>query len=393
MDDAGNVAVGNQANSRTGGADRIDDIGVARTIQHQRSDRRRMNILCAGETADVLGWRCVEIDHVFRITRTNRNFLHIDVRRIQKRAALRHRHGRNRARHVLGAKGRALERVDSDINFRTGVGADLFADEQHRRFVALTLANHHRTLDWNLVEFAPHGVHRSLVGSLFVAVAPEPRGGHRSALSHANDFECENAFQQKLRRNGNRNGHRLTPKTTNVAMDPADRTLSVLFDADDLRTAGYHPILLDGMQGLAHRIFSGCVRDEDDRHRGWLAACIYRLDCAIRMTLDDRFNGNFLLGKTRRDGRGSSRKIARHQANVITALMALHRRLGRGFQFLDRPPERRRANSSRHIRNIRKHGRGGRSTAGARAHQRDRRNSLAVDGHGVRDVHHLRDRG
>src|SRR5216684_4571936 len=63
------------------------------------------------------------------------------VGRVQQRAAIGHRHGRDRARHVLGAQRGALERIDGDIDLRPGIEPDLLADEQHRRFVAFALAD------------------------------------------------------------------------------------------------------------------------------------------------------------------------------------------------------------------------------------------------------------
>ncbi len=120
---------------------------------------------------------------------------------MEQRAALGHRHGGDRARHVLGAQGGALERIDGDVDLRAGIDADLLADEQHRRLVALALADHDGALDRQLVEFAPHRVDRGLVGGLLVAVTAQPRGRHRRAFGHAHDLQRENALQQ-LRRNG-----------------------------------------------------------------------------------------------------------------------------------------------------------------------------------------------
>src|ERR1700730_14171395 len=139
------------------------------------------------------------------------HLLHINVGRMQERAAIRYRHGRNRARHVLGAQRGALQRVDGDIDLRAGVHSDLLADKQHRRLVALALADHDRAFDRQLVEFAPHRVQRSLVGRLLVAVTAQPRRRYRRALRHAHDFECENTLQHELRRNGNMGRHRRTP--------------------------------------------------------------------------------------------------------------------------------------------------------------------------------------
>ena len=82
--------------------------------------------------------------------------------------------------------------------------ADLLADEQHRRLVALALADHHGAVDRQLVELAPHGVDRGLVGGLLVAAAAQPRRRDGRALGHAHDLERENALQHLVRLDGDR---------------------------------------------------------------------------------------------------------------------------------------------------------------------------------------------
>jgi hypothetical protein len=66
----------------------------------------------------------------------------------------------------------------ADIDFRPGLASDLLADEQHRRLVALALADHHGAVDRQLVELAPHRVDRRLIGRLLVAAAAQARRRH-----------------------------------------------------------------------------------------------------------------------------------------------------------------------------------------------------------------------
>ncbi len=115
---------------------------------------------------------------------------------MQKRSCIRHRHGRDRARHVLGAQRGALERIDGYIDLRAGIDADLLADIQHRRLVALALADHDGAFDGQFVELAPHRVDRGLVGRLLVAMAAQPRRRHRRAFRHPHDLERQDALQQ-----------------------------------------------------------------------------------------------------------------------------------------------------------------------------------------------------
>ena len=211
MDDTRHIAIGNEANRRAGSADAVDDIGMARAIEHQHRDRRGIHALGLGEAANVVGRRSIQFDDALGIAGADRDLLHIDVGRVQQRAAIGHRHGRDRARHVLGAQRRALQRIDRDIDFRAGIDSDFLADEQHRRLVALALADHHGAFDRQLVELAAHRIDRGLVGGLLVAVAAQPRRRHRRALGHPHDLEGENALQQQLRRHGNMGRHHCTP--------------------------------------------------------------------------------------------------------------------------------------------------------------------------------------
>src|SRR5438477_563702 len=73
-----------------------------------------------------------------------------------------------------------------------------------------------------------------------------------------------------------------------------------------------------------HRVLAGCIGNQNHRHRRSLVrgpTCIQ----AIAMALHDRFDGYLLLRETRSDGRGGAGKIARHQADIIAALVTLHR--------------------------------------------------------------------
>ena len=170
------------------------------TIQHQHRDRAGVDTLGLGEATDVVGRGGVEIDHALGIAGTNRELLHVDVGGMQQGAAIGHRHGRDRARHVLGAQRGAFERVNGDVDLGAGLEADLLADIEHRRLVALALADHDGALDRQLVELAPHGVDGGLVGRLLLPVAAQPRRRHRRPLRHAHQLQRENALEQHLRR-------------------------------------------------------------------------------------------------------------------------------------------------------------------------------------------------
>jgi len=77
-------------------------------------------------------------------------------------------------------------------------GADLLADEQHRRFIHLAFADHDRTVDRQFAQFAAHGIDRGLVGFLLDSPAAQPRGSHRRALGHPHNLERQCALKLRM---------------------------------------------------------------------------------------------------------------------------------------------------------------------------------------------------
>src|SRR6266481_323735 len=166
----------------------------------------------------------------------------------------------------------------------------------------------------------------------------------------------------------------------------------LFFDPYHLWPAADHLVALNCLQRAVYRILVGRIGDQDDRHRRWFLRRAVGVD-AVGMALHDRFDGDLLLGKPGSDGRGGTGQIARHQADIIAALMALHRRLRGRAQPRHRASERFGANAARNVGDVGDHGRCRRRSACARSDQRDRRNPLAVDRDRIGDAHHLRDRG
>ena len=164
---------------------------MPRAVHDQCGDFAGLDALGPGERHDVVGRRGIQIDDALGISGANRDLLHIDIRRVEQRACLRHGHHGDGAGHVLGAKRRALQRVDGDIDLRTPPGADLLADEQHRRLVALALADHHFAIDRQAVQFAAHGIDGGLIGGLLVAVAAQTGRGHGGAFGHTHQLHRE----------------------------------------------------------------------------------------------------------------------------------------------------------------------------------------------------------
>ena len=194
--DAGRqVAVADQADARAGGADVGDQLLVTRPIEHH--DRQLVDLAAeaAGDGAQVLAHRRVEVDQVLR-RRTDDQLLHVEIGRMQQAALL----GRRQHRDRVGGAGRAqvgaLERIDGDVDLvpLAAAGlvllrqADLLADVEHRRFVALAFADDDRAVDRHGVHLAAHRLDGHLVGAVAIALAHGVRAGNGGLFGDAEEL-------------------------------------------------------------------------------------------------------------------------------------------------------------------------------------------------------------
>ena len=156
-----------------------------------------LHALGGGDRRDILGRRLVEIDHALGIARADRDLVHVDVGRVEQPALFGDRQHREAVRPGLGADRGALQRIERDVDLGAVAGrrADLLADEQHRRLVALALADHDGAVHVELVERGAHRLDRGGVGRLFVAAPDQRRGGDRRGFGHAHHFEHEDAVE------------------------------------------------------------------------------------------------------------------------------------------------------------------------------------------------------
>ena len=69
--------------------------------------------------------------------------------------------------------------------------ADLLADVEHRRFVALALADDDRAVDRHGVHDPAHGFDRDLIGLVAVALAHRVRARDRGLFDDAEKFKRE----------------------------------------------------------------------------------------------------------------------------------------------------------------------------------------------------------
>ena len=92
-----------------------------------------------------------------------------------------------------GAEVRALERVDGDVHLR-GAGAaaaHLLADVEHRRLVALALADDDRAVDRHGVHHLAHRFDGDLVGLVAVALPHRVPARNRGLFDHPEKLERE----------------------------------------------------------------------------------------------------------------------------------------------------------------------------------------------------------
>ena len=178
-----------------GGAHIGDDLGVTRTIQHANGDLGRRDALGGGQGLDVVGGRLVQVDHPGRQPRAAGDLVHIGVGRIQQRALRRPGHHRQGVGLRLGRQGRAFQRIEGDVDLGPLPRADLLADVEHRRFIALAFADDDLAIDVQLVQGVTHRVDGGLVGGHLVATPQHRPRGDGGGFGHANGVQDQRAVQ------------------------------------------------------------------------------------------------------------------------------------------------------------------------------------------------------
>ncbi len=144
-----------------------------------------------GDPSDRLVRRHFKIDKPVGKAGADGDLVHIDVRRVEQAAPIGQRdHGKG-VRQVFRADRRSLQRIERDVDLRSLAGADLLADEEHRRLVALALADHHLPANPQPVQLIAHGVDGCLVGGFLVAASPHHGGGDGGAFGDTHQFQCQ----------------------------------------------------------------------------------------------------------------------------------------------------------------------------------------------------------
>ena len=188
-DRARDVAVEQELDPRPRGEDLLDQVRVARALEHGHRDVLRSLAAALRDPAQVLGDRGVELDDVGDVAR-HRELLHVDARaRVEHRPPLGDRDDRDRVRQALGRQRRAVDGVDGQVDRRRGAGPDALAVVEHRRLVLLTLADDHDPVHLHRLQHRPHRVHGRLVHAFLVAPAHVASGGDRGRLRDAHELE------------------------------------------------------------------------------------------------------------------------------------------------------------------------------------------------------------
>ena len=184
------VAIADQHDPSAGFPALGDQVLVTVTVQDARDKVGDFALLCFCQIAKIGGDRIVQADDSGRQTSAHRDLVHVDIGCVQKVAMFGQCDRGQRIRASLGGQRRALQWIDRDVHAGTA-GADLLTDIQHRRFVHLAFADHHRAVDRHRVERLAHGFHRRAVGLILLALADPMRGRQSRRLGHAHQFQRE----------------------------------------------------------------------------------------------------------------------------------------------------------------------------------------------------------
>ena len=118
--DAGRqVAVADQANAGPGGADLVDQLLMARPVEHRDDEIDHAAAETAGNRLEILVHRRIEA-HVILRARSDDQLLHVEIGRVQQSSLGRGGEHRDGVRRAGRAEIRALERIDGDIHLRVG---------------------------------------------------------------------------------------------------------------------------------------------------------------------------------------------------------------------------------------------------------------------------------
>jgi hypothetical protein len=187
------VAVGDELDPGAGTLDLRDQPLVARPVEDHDRDVDDLPAERVGDPVEVVGRALADVDLAGH-DGPDAELLEVRVWGVGEAALLRRGEDRDRVALAVGHEVRALERIDRDVDLGDVVlvvPADLLADEQHRRLVALALTDDDRAGELDLVHRPAHRLDRRPVGLVLLASPHETGRGQRRGLRHANHLERE----------------------------------------------------------------------------------------------------------------------------------------------------------------------------------------------------------
>ena len=193
------VAVADELDPGAGPADLVDEGVVARPLEDDDRDVVDAATERGRDPLEVLGGRQPDVD-LARDARSDAQLLEVGIRGVDEAAFLRCREDGDCPGLAVGDEVRALERVDGDVDplrrvWIVGlVPADLLADVQHRRLVALPLADDDPSGELDLVHRPAHRLDRRAVGLVLLAAAHEARRSKGRRLGDPNHLERKQLF-------------------------------------------------------------------------------------------------------------------------------------------------------------------------------------------------------
>src|SRR6185295_18680724 len=121
-----------------------DELLVARTVEHHHGEIAHPALEGGGDVAQVLRHQRVDVDGAAG-GGADDELLHVDVGSVEQAAALGGGEHGDRVRSAGGAEVRPLQGIDGDVHADGAIlvplRADLLADVEHRRLVALAFAD------------------------------------------------------------------------------------------------------------------------------------------------------------------------------------------------------------------------------------------------------------
>ena len=206
---AGEIPVPDEADAGPGLSDVGDQLLVAGAIEHDHHEVVHVAVEGPGDGLQVVRHRRQDV-HPPAGGARHHQLLHVDVGRVEQSPPLGRGQDRDRTRGTGRAEVRALEGVDGDVHGGPAPGAHLLADVEHRRLVALALADDDGAVDVDGLHLVTHGFDGDVVRALPVALAHGPRGGDGGAFDDSHELE---------RQIGRNHGH-LAGRADHTAVGP-----------------------------------------------------------------------------------------------------------------------------------------------------------------------------